>query len=136
MALQKQADNRPYLYVQHSKSEGILVIDVTQPKKPKVLGVVSWPNPAVAGQMDIAGSLGIITESGAAPNHYKTLSDLVVWDLSNPVSPRVVQQFSGVVRWFEDERDFIYVLNGDGLWVISMTVDQEPEQIYTSNVGR
>jgi hypothetical protein len=86
--------------------------------------------------MNIAGSLGIITESAAAPNHDKTLPDVVVWDLSNPVSPCVVQQFSGVVRWFEDERDFIYVLNGDGLWVISMPVDQEPEQLYPSNVGQ
>ena len=135
MALQKQVDNKRYLYVQHSKSEGISVIDVTQPKKPKVLGVVSWPNPALANQMNIAGSLGIITESAAAPNHDKTLPDLVVWDLSNRVSPRVVRQFSGVVRWFKDERDFIYVLNCDGLWVISMPVDQEPEQIYASNVA-
>ena len=135
MALQKQVDNKRYLYVQHSQSEGISVIDVTQPKKPKVLGVVSWRNPALASQINIAGSLGIVTESAAAPNPDKTLPDLVVWDLSNPVSPRVVQQFSGVVRWFEDERDFIYVLNSDGLWVISMPVDQEPEQIYTSNVA-
>ena len=136
MALQKQVDNKLYLYVQHSTSEGISIIDIMQPKKPKVLGVVSWPNPAVASQMNIGGSLGTITDSAAAPNHDKTLPDLVVWDLSNPVSQRVVQQFSGVVRWLKDERDFIYLLNGDGLWVISMPVDQEPEHIYTSTVGQ
>jgi hypothetical protein len=42
--------------------------------------------------------------------------DLVLWDLSNPAAPRVVQKFSGVVKWLQDERNFIYVLNGDGLW--------------------
>jgi hypothetical protein len=129
MALQRQVNNKLYLYVQHSKDEGISVIDVTQPKKPKVLGIVSWPNPTVASQMNMTGSLGIITERAAAPNHDKTLPDLVMWDLSNPVSPRAVQQFSGVVRWFEDERDFIYVLNGDGLWVISTPVDQQAEHV-------
>ena len=85
--------------------------------------------------MNITGRLGIITESPAAPDRDKTLPDLVLWDLSNPVSPRVVQQFSGVVRWFEDERDFMYVLNNDGLFVISNPAERQAEQVYSSNSG-
>lgn len=134
MAMQKEANNKMYLYVQHSKGEGISVVDVTQPTKPKILGVVSWPNPEVASQMNVTGHLGIITENAAAPRD-NTFADLVLWDLSNPVSPRIVQRFSGVARWFEDERDFMYVLNGDGLWVISEPVDRQPEQVYSSNLG-
>lgn len=135
MAMEKEINNRTYLYVQHSRDEGISVIDVTQPSKAKILGVVSWPNSAVASRMNITGRLGIITESVAVPNRDKTLPDLVLWDLSNPVSPRIVQQFSGVVRWFEDERDFIYVLNTDGLFVISNPAERQAEQVYSSNSG-
>jgi hypothetical protein len=59
--------------------------------------------------------------------------DLVLWDLSNPASPRVVQKFSGVVKWLQDERDFIYVLNGEGLWVVSKPAEHKIDQSDTSN---
>jgi hypothetical protein len=29
-------------------------------------------------------------------------------------APRALQKFSGVVKWLQDERHFIYALNGDG----------------------
>jgi hypothetical protein len=38
-----------------------------------------------------------------------------------------------VVKWLQDERGFIYVLNGDGLWVVSKPADHQPEQIASSN---
>jgi hypothetical protein len=61
--------------------------------------------------------------------HSRTSTDdLVLWDLSNPVAPRVVQKFLGVVKWLQDERNFIYVLNGDGLWVVSEPADRRPQQ--------
>lgn len=66
MAIQKDANNKMYLYVDHSRDEGISVIDVTQPAKPKILGFVSWPNRAVASQVNITGRLGIFTEGGGA----------------------------------------------------------------------
>lgn len=62
MTMQKVADDKVYLYVQHSRDAGISIVDVTQPTKPKILGVISWPNPAVANQMNVTGRLGIITE--------------------------------------------------------------------------
>jgi hypothetical protein len=53
--------------------------------------------------------------------------------LANPAAPRVVQKFSGVVKWLQDERNFIYVLNGDGLWVVSEPAVRPPEQTESSN---
>ena len=43
-----------------------------------------------------------------------------------------MQKFSGVVKWLQDERNFIYVLNGDGLWVVSEPADRQPEQTSPS----
>jgi hypothetical protein len=134
MAMQKKVNDKYYLYVQHSKDQGISIIDISKPAQPKAVGVIPWPDPALSGRMNVTGDLAIIAESGVLPMHGSTSNDdLVLWDLSNPAAPRVVQKFSGVVKWLQDERNFIYVLNGDGLWVVSKPADRQPEQTVSSN---
>jgi hypothetical protein len=134
MAMQKKVNDKYYLYVQHSKDQGISIIDISKPAQPKAVGVIPWPDQALSGRMNVTGDLAIIAESAVLPVHSRTSNDdLVVWDLSNPVAPRVVQKFSGVVKWLQDERNFIYVLNGDGLWVVSKPADRQPEQSESSN---
>ncbi len=137
MAMQRKVNDKYYLYVQHSKEEGISIIDVSKPSQAKTLGVISWPDPSASGRMDMTGNLAIIaasemrsTQRGSASN-----DDLVLWDLSNPAAPRVVQKFTGVVKWLQDERNFIYVLNSDGLWVVSEPVDIQPEQTAPPTYG-
>jgi len=133
MAMQRKVNDKYYLYVQHSKEQGISIIDVSKPAQPKPVGVIPWPDPAVSSRMNLTGNLAIIDESEVVPIHSSASNDdLVVWDLSNPSAPRVVQKFSGVVKWLQDERDFIYVLNGDGLWVVSKPADRQPEPIQSS----
>jgi hypothetical protein len=134
MAMQRKANDKYYIYVQHSKDQGISIIDISKPAQPKAVGVIPWPDPALSSRMNVTGDLAIIAESGVLPMHSRTSNDdLVLWDLSNPAAPRVVQKFSGVVTWLQDERNFIYVLNGDGLWVVSKPADHQPEQIGPSN---
>src|SRR6201987_2211632 len=136
MAMQKKVNDKYYLYVQHSKDEGISIIDVSRPAQPKTVGVIPWPDPAVSSRMDVTGDLAIIAGTGDRPMRGSTSNeDLVLWDLSNPAVPRVVQKFPGVVKWLQDERNFIYVLNGDGLWVVSNPADRQPEQAESSNTG-
>ena len=64
----------------------------------------------------MTGDLAIIAETGVLPVRSRMPNDsLVLWDLSNPAAPRVVQKFSGVVKWLQDDREFIYILNDEGL---------------------
>jgi len=134
MAMQRKANDKYYIYVQHSKDQGISIIDISKPSQPKAVGVIPWPDPALSSRMNVTGNLAIIAESGVLPMHSRINNDdLVLWDLSNPAAPRVVQKFSGVVTWLQDERNFIYVLNGDGLWVVSKPADHQQEQIGPSN---
>jgi hypothetical protein len=133
MAMQKKMNDKYYLYVQHSKDQGISIIDISNPAQPKAVGVIPWPDPAVSSRMNLTGDLAIIAESEALPTRNPSNDDLVLWDLSNPAAPRVVQKFSGVVKWLQDERNFIYVLNGEGLWVVSKPADRQPEQTESSN---
>jgi hypothetical protein len=136
MAMQKKVNDKYYLYVQHSRDQGISIIDVSKPAQPKTVGVIPWPDPAVSGRMNVTGDLAIIAGTADRPMRGSTSNDdLVLWDLSNPAAPRVVQKFSGVVKWLQDERNFIYVLNGDGLWVVSKPPDHKPEQTDSSYSG-
>ena len=133
MAMQKKVNDKYYLYVQHSRDQGISIIDISKPAQPKTVAVIPWPNPALSSRMNVTGDLAIIAESGVLSMRSTSNDDLVLWDLSNPAAPRVVQKFSGVVKWLQDERNFIYVLNGDGLWVVSKPADRQPEQTESSN---
>jgi hypothetical protein len=86
--------------------------------------------------MNLAGNVGIISGSEAFTTRSDaSRDDLVLWDLSNPTAPRLVQKFSGVVKWLQDERNFIYVLNGDGLWVVSEPADRQSEQTESTTYG-
>jgi len=129
MAMQKKANDKYYIYVQHAKDQGISIIDISKPAQPKAVGVIPWPDPALSGRMNVTGDLAIIAGTADRPMRGNTSNDdLVLWDLSNPAAPRVVQKFSGVVKWLQDERNFIYVLNGEGLWVVSEPAQPQPEQ--------
>jgi hypothetical protein len=134
MAMQKKVNDKYYLYVQHSKEQGISIIDISKPAQPKAVGVIPWPDPAVSSRMNVTGDLAIIAETGVLPMRSSaSYDDLVLWDLTNPAAPRVVQRFSGVVKWLQDERDFVYVLNSDGLWVVSKPADRKAEQTAASD---
>ena len=101
MAMQKKVNDKYYLYVQHSKDQGISIIDVSKPAQPKAVGVIPWPDPAVSRRMNLMGDLAIIAESEVVPMYNSASNDdLVLWDLSNPAAPRVVQKFSGVSSGF------------------------------------
>ena len=134
MAIQKKVNDKYYLYVQHSNDQGISIVDISKPAEPKAIGVIPWPDPAVSSRMNVTGDLAIIAETGVLPMRSSaSYDDLVLWDLSNPAAPRVVQKFSGVVKRLQDERDFVYVLNGDGLWVVSKPANRQAEQTAASN---
>jgi hypothetical protein len=134
MAMQKKVNDKYYLYVQLSRDQGISIIDISKPTQPKAVGVIPWSDAAVSGRMHLTGDLAIIAESDVLPVGDGRLDhELVVWDLSNPASPRVVQKFSGVVKWLQDERDFVYVLNREGLWVVSEPADSHAKQTESTS---
>jgi hypothetical protein len=135
MAMQRKVDDKYYLYVQHSQDEGVSIVDVSKPSQAKTLGVISWPNPATSSRMNVTGNLAIIENQMLPVRSSSSNDDLVLWDLSNPAAPRVVQKFTGVVKWLQDERNFIYVLNGDGLWVVSEPVETKPELAAPATYG-
>ena len=126
MTLQTRPGDRYYLYVQHSSGEGVSIVDISKPERPKAIGVLHEGDAAGDGKMTITRDLAIVSEHAATSSHGGELSraDVVLWDTSDPTSPRLVQKFSKVVKWLQDDRDFVYVLNDDGLWIVSQPDDQ------------
>ncbi len=135
MTMQKRDDGKYYLYVEHQQKEGITVVDISRPKHPKTLGEVSWPDPAQASGLSLSGNFAIVSQSqNTMVSGSAAKQNLVLWDLSEPASPRVMQTFSGVVKWLEDDRDLIYVLNDEGLWIISQPEENPQTQSLSGSM--
>ena len=66
MAMQKKVNDKYYLYVQHTKDQGISIIDISKPAQPKTVGVIPWPDPAVSSRMNVTGDLAIMPEPETA----------------------------------------------------------------------
>ena len=128
MTIQERQGDRYYLYVQHSKAEGVSIIDIGKPEKPKAIGLLSWADATGEGRMTVTGNLAIVSDRAVALSRSGEVSndDVALWDTSDPASPRLIQKFSKVVKWLQDDRGFTYVLADDGLWVV---VQPKPQQI-------
>ena len=122
MTIQTRPGDRYYLYVQHSKGEGVSIIDISKPEKPKAIGVLHEGDTAGDGRTTIMGNLAIVADSSHGGG--LSIGDVVIWDTSDPTSPRLAQKFSKVVKWLQDNREFIYLLADDGLWIVSQPDDQ------------
>jgi LVIVD repeat len=126
MFLQRQG-RKQYLYVQQSGKQGFTVIDVSKPKKPKVITNVAQQH------IDAMGSALAITQAPAKSDHdsamagegsrgggARTPQSVRVLDVSDPAHPRTVQTFNGVTSVLPDNaHNLVYVANGDGIWVLS-----------------
>jgi hypothetical protein len=40
-----------------------------------------------------------------------------------------------VTKWLQDDRDFVYILNGEGLWVVSKPADRRESESSESSGG-
>lgn len=113
----QQSGGKSYLYVQLADGEGVAVVDVTHPDQLKVVNSVS----AFKGgqHLTINGNAATMT-AGSDESGVQTArgGELILWDVSNPSDPQVVQRFPGVLRVLRDDRHYTYILNHDRLWVV------------------
>ena len=65
MAMQKHGDEKYYVYVQHEKNQGISIVDVGKPTRPKTIGEIAWPDPSLAGALELTGNLATVSQTQA-----------------------------------------------------------------------
>jgi hypothetical protein len=125
----QQEGSRQFLYVQQSPQQGVTVIEVTKPERPKVVNQVPLENlTMVSFGLAISEtprssatwvvSLGDGNVEG--PPGSGVLESVRVLDVSDPAHPRTVRNFDGVTSILQDStRNLLYVANGDGVWIVS-----------------
>jgi hypothetical protein len=148
--LLRQQGSKEYLYIQQTARESFTVIDVTQPEHPSVVKTVTLTDKsgdeklemvgnglALAETPDSSSTGGAVHElapakpqaaSGTATPAPPTES-IRVLDLSDPKNPKTLQTFNGVTKVLaEDDRNLIYITNGEGLWILRHNPNNQNNQ--------
>ena len=89
-----QKNGKWYIYAGHSFDQGWSIIDVTDPKNPKVVKFIPYktPTPGVlTAQMTLHGDIMIT----AIDKESKTDPAIVIWDISDPENPRRISDWKG-----------------------------------------
>lgn len=131
MVLQQEG-RKDYLYVRQPSQQGMTVVDVTKPARPKVVDHIPQQNMTMidsriaiaetpesstaAGFSHLAGNI----EGARGGRNVSVPESVRVLDESDPAHPHTVRTFHGVTDIVEDNaRQLIYVANGDGIWILS-----------------
>jgi hypothetical protein len=125
----QQEGRRQFLYVQQPFRQGVTVINITKPERPKVVNQVSLENLtmvsfglAIFETPENSATVGASLATGDAERLHGSgvLKSIRVLDVSDPAHPRTVQNFDGVTSMLEDSaQNLFYVANGDGVWIVS-----------------
>jgi hypothetical protein len=125
----QQEGRRQFLYVQQPSQQGVTVIDITKPERPKVVTQVRLENLtmvsfglAIFETPENSATVGASLATGNAegPHGSGVLESVHVLDVSDPAHPRTVQNFGGVTSVLQDSaQNLFYVANGDGVWIVS-----------------
>jgi hypothetical protein len=148
--LLRQQGSKQYLYIQQTGKEGFTIVDVTQPEHPTVVKNVTLADKSGDEKLEMVGNGLALAEtpdsssaSGAlhelAPAKSEAASDAAtpkpptesirVLDLSDPKNPRTLQTFNGVTQVLaEDDRNLIYITNGEGLWILRHNPNNQNNQ--------
>jgi hypothetical protein len=125
----QQEGRRQFLYVQQPSQQGVTVIDITKPERPKVVNQVPLENLtmvsfglAIFETPESSATVGdsLATGNAEGPHGSGVLESVRVLDVSDPAHLRTVQNFGGVTSVLQDSaQNLFYVANGDGVWIVS-----------------
>ena len=121
----QQEGNKQFLYVQQPSQQGVTVIDITKPERPKVVNQLPLENLtmvnfglAIFEMPQSSATAGAPLATGNAEGG--VLESVRVLDVSDPAHPRTVKNFDGVTSILQDSaQNLLYVANGDGVWIVS-----------------
>jgi hypothetical protein len=125
----QQEGRRQFLYVQQPSQQGVTVIDITKPERPKVVNQLPLENLttvsfglAISETPENSANVGASLAAGnvEGPPGSGILESVRVLDVSDPAHPRTLRNFDGVTGILQDSaRNLLYVANGDGVWIVS-----------------
>lgn len=125
-----------YLYAEHEAGSSVTLIDVTKAHHPIVIAEVAYPSSAGSDNLVVVSGTSALVAGGtlAAANPPQTIRIL---DFSDPRSPKVAREFTGVTTINRDDRrGLIFLANADGVWILhqNRALDPEIEKAYAHHV--
>jgi hypothetical protein len=123
-----------YLYAERDAGRSVTLIDVTNTNRPAILADMSYaPNAGSGSLMIAAGTAALVSTESATPPPTSALQTIRIMDLSDPQSPKVAREFTGVTAVSRDDRrGLVFVADGDGIWILQQhfALDPEVEKAY------
>jgi len=128
----QQRGNKHFLFLHRPNRQAFALVDVTKPDKPQLIESATLEHtqdadlPSSRAESTLAVAVTPEDEAGRnsssdAPRNVVLHKETVrLMDLSDPKHPRTLKTFSGVTSMLPDDaRHLFYLVNSDGLWVIS-----------------
>ncbi len=121
-------NGRHYLYVDQGENPGVTLVDVTNPKHPKIVKEdIRWPGDSANGQLEMFGGNNNVAMSQVREGQQQPLQprELNLLDLTNPSHPYVLRSFQNVTAVLPDNgRNLIYVANNQGVSLVEHHITQ------------
>jgi hypothetical protein len=126
----QQRGERYFLYLHRPTKQAFALVDVTKPEKPALLDRATLQQTS-GGRVEMAPSeaelaVAVAPESPDAASQkpaaeVKLPTETIrLIDLSDPKKPRTIKTFTGVTSMLPDDaRHLMYIVNSEGLWVVS-----------------
>ena len=129
MFLQRRG-GKNYLFLRRADKNAFAIVDVTNPGNPVLTDRDALREPA-GGKVDLpapgsALAIAFVPDSGPAASPARAAADssptetVRLIDLTDPRHPKTVRTFNKVTNVVNDDgRKLIFLLNNEGLWIIS-----------------
>ena len=111
---QRQVQSHHYVFISQPSQKAVIVLDVTNPKKPRVTKTVDYPGGAQSAG-EIFGTNLLLVKGEKAGGSGPT--GIVAF--GGPEGVDGSQPFTGLTSFLADEdRGLVYFTNADGLWIV------------------
>jgi hypothetical protein len=118
----QQVENKFYLYLHRPVEDVYALVDVTKPDKPTLVNPNALKGTTPEGAVGPSPVAITATQEGGASQAGGELPAQTVnlVDTSDPKNPKPIKTFKGVTSMYADSaRKLVYLVNGDGLWIVS-----------------
>lgn len=126
-----------YLYAERGTGRPVMLLDVTKPDKPLVLGDVAYASAGGGNLTLVAGTAALVSSEPAAAQTGATPQTIRIMNFSNPKNPAVAREFTGVTAMSRDDRrGLVFLADSNGIWILQQKLATDPavEKAYSDYV--
>ena len=124
---------RSYAYAVREAGKPVTLIDVTDPRNPRILSEANLPTPS-SSLLAVTGTAALASDAAAATT--PPVQTIRLMDFSDPAQPKVTKQFDGVTAIETVPGGLTLLANSEGIWILSQHFAEDPavEKRYANKV--